>query len=127
MESARPHTGVFPHPEIVIHGAPGWKLAWKKTPLAAGAQQIENHVDHGTNIGGAWPPAGFGCRQKWGEQCPCCVTHVRGIVIVWQPPLTEATLFPCKVGLKLLKHLLILIALFPLIKLHDKLSYLPRS
>jgi hypothetical protein len=23
------------------------------------------------------------CRQKWGEQGPCCVAHVRGILIFW--------------------------------------------
>src|SRR4029077_18205912 len=83
----RPHTGVLPRPEIVIHGAPGWKLPRKKTPLAAGAQQIENRVDHSTNIGCARPTAGLRCRQKWGEQCPCCVAHVGGILIVWQSPV----------------------------------------
>src|ERR1700730_11218109 len=41
----RPHPGVFQYMEIVIHGAPGGKLARKKTPLAAGAQQIEDRVD----------------------------------------------------------------------------------
>ena len=48
---ASPHTGVLPHAEIVVHGAPGWKLPWKKTPLTAGAKQIENRVDHSTNMG----------------------------------------------------------------------------
>ena len=30
--------------EIVVHGAPGWKLPRKKTPLTAGAKQIESRV-----------------------------------------------------------------------------------
>jgi hypothetical protein len=95
---ASPHTGVLPDAEIVIHGTPGWKLPGKKAPLAAGAQQIENRVDHSTNIGCARPAAGLCCRQKWGEQCPYCVAHVRGIVIVWHSrSFTEATLIPCKV------------------------------
>src|SRR5579859_6569372 len=61
---ASPHTGVLPHAEIVVHGAPGWKLPWKKTPLTAGAKQIENRVDHSTNIGCARPATGPCCRQR---------------------------------------------------------------
>lgn len=65
-----PHAGVLPRTEIVIHGAPGWKLARKETPLAAGAQQIEDRVDHGPNIGGAWPPAGVGLPATAGRAVP---------------------------------------------------------
>jgi hypothetical protein len=42
---------VLPHAEIVIHGAPGRELPRKKAPLATGAEQIENRVDHSSNIG----------------------------------------------------------------------------
>src|SRR5262245_56613913 len=49
----RPYAGILPMTEVVIDGAPRRKLLWKQTPLAAGAQHIEDGVQYISKIGGS--------------------------------------------------------------------------
>ena len=110
---AGPYTGVLPSPEIVIHGPPVGKLPRKKTPLAAGAQQIENRVDHSTKIGGARPSAELGCRRKWGEEGQCCIAHVRRILMFWHSPALRNHTDSLRNGPELFKHPLTCLPSFP--------------
>ena len=87
---ASPYAGVLPRAETVIHGAPGWKLPRKKAPLTAGAQQIENSVDHNTHIGcvqGRPPGNAFG--KSGASSAPNCIAHVCRVEIVCHCPFSR--------------------------------------
>src|SRR4029450_616973 len=89
---AGPDAGVPPSSEVVIHGAPSWEFSGEETPLAAGAQQVENRIHYGTKIGCARASTSACCRQKWSNQHPGCIRQVRRIGFAWHPPVSRNTL-----------------------------------
>ena len=53
--------GAVVPPLVVVaaqNGALGREVLGKVTPLTAGAQQVQDGIDHGAQIGGPRPPAG---------------------------------------------------------------------
>src|SRR4030095_5960837 len=89
---AGPDAGVLPSSEVVIHGAPSWEFSGQETPLAAGAQQVENRIHYGAKIGCARASTSACCRQKWRNQHPGFISHVRRIGCAWRPPVSRTLL-----------------------------------
>src|SRR6516164_9059813 len=46
-----PHACSFPSPEIMVDGTPSWELMRQQAPLTAGAQEIKDGVDDGSQVG----------------------------------------------------------------------------
>src|SRR4029453_11664583 len=84
-----PDAGVLPSSEVVIHGAPSWEFLGEETPLAAGAQQAENRIQYDARIGRARASTSACCRQKWGNQHPGLIRHVRRIGFAWHLPVSR--------------------------------------
>ena len=60
-----------------------------RAPLTAGAQQIENRVDHIAILGCARPPPRAVLQARAGRAAPTLVGEVRGLVIVWHSPISR--------------------------------------
>ena len=86
--NAGPHAGVLPGSEVVIDGAPRWKVSGKQTPLAAGPQQIQDCIEHCTQVRRASPPALPCWRQQRVDQRPRRIRKIRQIQIC-HPPVSR--------------------------------------
>src|ERR1035441_4251961 len=59
-------------------------LSFPRLILTAGAQQTEDHIDHGANVGRARSTASPGSKQKRGKQCLGCRTESRLLLMLWE-------------------------------------------
>lgn len=72
--------------------------SFRSLPLKAGAQQVENRVEHSATFDCARSASGLCCRRKRGKHCPRCVAHVRGISVVWYFSVSLKHLTTCTVA-----------------------------
>jgi hypothetical protein len=66
-----PGTVFKPAPKVGIDQAPRRHIVGDKPPRTAGAQALQDRIDHFPLGLLLWSPAGLGSRNQWGEQLPC--------------------------------------------------------
>ena len=75
--------------EVAPDGALGGEVAGEVTPLAAGAEDVEDGVDDVPHVGLAGPPAGVDGRDVRLDQGPLPVGEVTGVVVRFHPLSTS--------------------------------------
>ena len=64
-------------------------FTWQQSPLAAGAQQIEDGVEYGAQIGGSRPATRSCRRQQTSDSLPRRTGNICRIEIVCHPPVSS--------------------------------------
>src|SRR5215210_554571 len=67
---------ILPLPEVHIDRLVRGKVTREHPPSAATTQDVEDRVDHRSDICRAWPASGFGCRQQTSNDPPFRVAEV---------------------------------------------------
>src|SRR4051812_27826103 len=73
-------TVVPPTVEVAPHGALGWEVLGKLTPLASGPHQVEDGIDNVAHRRLAGPTAGVDGDTAF-DECPLLVGHITGVVL----------------------------------------------
>ena len=68
-----------PTPVVVMCRAPRRELVGQMPPRTAGTHEIEDTVDDLTHFDRAWPAAGVGGGDQWGDERPLRIGQVRGV------------------------------------------------
>ncbi len=66
-------------PVVIVHRAPGWKLVRQHAPRAAASIQVEDGVDHFTNVDFTRPTARLRRGNQWLDDRPLRIGQITGI------------------------------------------------
>jgi hypothetical protein len=75
-DDSLPPTGIAPSVEVTLDRRAWRKIPWQSAPLAAGGQDVENRLNHPTQIGRTWPVQPPPPRKPARDQIPLRIRHI---------------------------------------------------